>query len=156
SGLCQPLRTWRGVEEALAQLTRVCMYDRAGIGLSDPATVPRTGERIVEDLNTLLTKAGVAPPYVLVGHSAGGLIVRLYAHRYAEKVTGLVLIDTAHEDQFVRFAALLPPEAREKFWQHERGQNCERIDLEALGNEVRAARHLAEMPLAVLTVPPRS
>jgi len=66
---------------------------------------PRTAENIVEELHTLLTNAGIAGPYVLVGHSIGGAYVRLYAHKYPESVVGMVLVDSSHEDQWSRFPA---------------------------------------------------
>lgn len=92
--------TWFRVQPALAKVTRVCSYDRAGIGYSDPGPRPRSRRRIVEELRTLLDRAGVPPPYVLVGHSFGGLDVRLYAGLHPREVAGLVLLDSSHEDHW--------------------------------------------------------
>src|SRR3712207_3512786 len=72
---------------------------------------PRTSQQIVKELHTLLRKAGMAGPYVLVGHSFGGLNVRLYADHYPDAVVGMVLVDAAHEDQWERLLAVLPPAA---------------------------------------------
>lgn len=83
--------------EALAKRSRVFFYDRAGYGWSDRSPHPRTSDRVVAELDTLLTKAGVEPPYILVGDSFGSYNVRLYAHRYPEKVAGMVLTDGLHE-----------------------------------------------------------
>jgi pimeloyl-ACP methyl ester carboxylesterase len=95
--------SWDSVQPEVARFARVCTYDRAGLGWSERGPAPRTAEQIVQELHTLLEGAGVEPPYVLVGHSKGGLFVRLYAHRYAGDVAGMVLVDAAHEQQELRF-----------------------------------------------------
>jgi len=100
---------WSLVQPAVAQLTRACVYDRAGLGWSDPSPRPRTAALMVEELHALLATAEIPGPYVLVGHSLGGLLVRLYAARYPQEVTGLVLVDSAHEQQYRR----APTEIRE-------------------------------------------
>ena len=89
---------WMLVQPSIAQSTRVCAYDRAGMGWSDPGPLPRTPQRIVAELHTLLTTAGIHGPYILVGHSIGGKYVRLYASQYPQDVAGLVLVDARHED----------------------------------------------------------
>lgn len=83
--------------DELARLTRVCMCDRAGYGWSDPSPEPRTSEVIVQEIDAVLTQAGIEPPYLLVGDSFGSYNLRLYAHRFPEKVSGLVLTDGLHE-----------------------------------------------------------
>ncbi|MEO0802958.1 MAG: alpha/beta hydrolase [Cyanobacteria bacterium J06642_2] len=83
--------------ESLAQRSRVVIYDRAGYGWSDLGPHPRTSDRVVTELDALLTGAGIEPPYLLVGDSFGSYNVRLYAHRFPEKVVGLVLTDGLHE-----------------------------------------------------------
>ncbi len=83
--------------EALAKLTRVCIYDRAGYGWSDRGPRRRTSEQIVSELDSLLSRAGIDPPYLLVGDSFGSYNMRLYAHRFPEKVVGMVLTDGLHE-----------------------------------------------------------
>ncbi len=89
---------WSLVQREVAQFARVCTYDRAGYGWSDPGPRPRTSAQIVAELRTLLHRASVPGPYVLVGHSDGGYHVRLFASRYPDEVAGLVLVDPAHED----------------------------------------------------------
>lgn len=104
SGLADPTAVWGLIQPVLARRTRICSYDRAGIGFSEPSGRASTSEHVVEDLHALLRAASIAAPYILVGHSFGGLNVRLYAHRHASEVAGLVLIDPAHEDQVARYA----------------------------------------------------
>jgi pimeloyl-ACP methyl ester carboxylesterase len=82
------------IAPAVARDSRVCVYDRAGRGWSDPAASPPDGAQIATDLHTLLTRAHVPAPYVLAGHSFGGLYVRAYAAKYPDEVAGLVLVDS--------------------------------------------------------------
>lgn len=82
------------IAPAVARDSRVCVYDRAGRGWSDPAASPPDGAQIATDLHTLLDRAQVPGPYVLAGHSFGGLYVRTYAAKYPEQVAGLVLVDS--------------------------------------------------------------
>ncbi len=98
AGLGMTMATWDDVWPLLRKSARVVMYDRAGLGGSDPGPTPRTSEQMVEELRSLLEAIDVAPPYLLVGHSLGGLNVRLFASRYPESVSGLVLIDPTPED----------------------------------------------------------
>lgn len=98
--------SWIGVQPEVAKLTRACVYDRAGLGFSDPAPRPGTSDNAVDDLHTLLTGAGIAPPYILVGNSYGGANVQLYTYRYREEVKGLVLVEAQHEDETDRVDAV--------------------------------------------------
>lgn len=114
SGAGDTLATWDWVVPGLKKLTRTCAYDRAGLGKSDRGPAPRTSERIVAELGHLLARAGVRPPYVLVGHSFGGLNVRLYAARHPDQVAGLVLVDGTPEDFPGIEDSLRTPGEREK------------------------------------------
>lgn len=98
---------WGLVQPQVASFTRVCVYDRAGFGWSDPGPYAHTSDVIVDELHRLLHEAGVDPPYVMVGHSFGGMNVRLYAHRYPDEVAGMVLLDALHEAQFLGSPAFL-------------------------------------------------
>jgi pimeloyl-ACP methyl ester carboxylesterase len=155
----------------VAAFTRVCAFDRPGTVLdidppvrsrSDPVPQPTTVENIVADLHALLQAAGVPGPYVLVGHSFGGLVVRLYASAYPDEVVGLVLVDAAQEETYPAWQALLgptrwaemmnltqqPPEGLENY------PDFERLDLEGSvvqGRQARANEPLRPLPLAVLT-----
>jgi pimeloyl-ACP methyl ester carboxylesterase len=102
SGLGDSYVSWRKVQPQIAKFTRVCSYDRAGMGFSDSSSQPRTSKVIAGELHELLRAAGIAPPYVLVGHSMGGYDVRLYASLYRNEVAGVVLVDASHPDQASR------------------------------------------------------
>lgn len=104
AGLVGSWLDWRRVQPEVARFTRVCAYDRGGYGWSDPSPRPRTPDVIAEELHTLLERAGEKPPFVLVGHSLGGLNVRAYAERYRDQVAGLVLVDSAHPAHPVEFS----------------------------------------------------
>lgn len=93
--------------DELAKLSRVCIYDRAGYGWSDRSPYPRTSNQIVTELNTMLTHAGLEPPYILVGNSFGSYNMRLYAHRYPENAIGLVLTDGLHEGGMLQMSLSL-------------------------------------------------
>jgi pimeloyl-ACP methyl ester carboxylesterase len=151
SGLNQPRITWGRVPAEVATFTRVVVYDRAGLGESNPGPTPRTSQQIVKELHQLLVHAGIPGPYVLVGHSFGGLNIRLYASQYPNEVAGMVLVDASHEDEYSRLAAIMPAQEREAYLLHEGGRNYERVDLLASAAEVRAGGTLKTMPLIVLT-----
>ncbi len=87
--------SWVHVQPAIARITRTCTYDRAGLGWSDPGPLPRTAGRIANELHTLLQRSATPPPYVLVGHSFGGLVAELFALRHTDDVCALILIEPA-------------------------------------------------------------
>lgn len=89
---------WSLVQPGLSEFTRVCSYDLAGFAWSDPGPVPRTMRQEAYELHTLLKAARLKGPYVLIGHSLGGLIARVYAEAYPSEVAGMVLVDATHED----------------------------------------------------------
>lgn len=94
--------SWLLVQDAVARFARTCSYDRAGLGWSARGPLPRTAGRIAEELRVLLENAGEAPPYLLVGHSFGGLVMRVFAGRWPELTAGLVLVDPAQPEDWVR------------------------------------------------------
>jgi pimeloyl-ACP methyl ester carboxylesterase len=105
SGLGVPAIGWKLVQDQVAKFTRVCSYDRAGYSWSDSGPLPRTSLQITRELHALLTTAGEKGPFVLVGHSFGGLNVRVYTGQYPHEVVGMVLVDAMHEDQYQKFPA---------------------------------------------------
>ncbi len=103
---------WFKVQPEIARFTRVCSYDRAGHGWSEPGSKPRTSLKIAQELKGLLDAAGEKAPYVMVGHSFGGYNVRMYASLYSSEVAGLVLVDAEHGDEGPRIEALYSPELK--------------------------------------------
>ena len=98
---------WGLVQPDVSRFTRVCSYDRAGLAWSDPGPTPRTMRQEAYELHTLLKAARVGAPYVLVGHSIGGLIARVYAEQHPGEVAGVVLIDPTHEDTTLMYQGKL-------------------------------------------------
>jgi pimeloyl-ACP methyl ester carboxylesterase len=90
---------WSLVQPEVARTNRVCSYDRAGSGWSDPSKVVETAATVVQDLHAGLRAAGVTPPYVIVGASVGGIYVRMYSIRYPSEVTAMVLVDPSYEER---------------------------------------------------------
>lgn len=144
--------TWARVQPAVARFTRVCWYDRAGSGRSDPGPGPRTSRRMVAELRALLARARVRGPYVLVDASLGGLNAQLFAAAHPREVAGLVLVDAIHPDLDRRIARILGP-AGERARQATLARNAEGVrfaDLLASDAEVRRAGALASVPLVAL------
>jgi pimeloyl-ACP methyl ester carboxylesterase len=93
---------WELVQPQVARFTRICTYDRAGYAWSDVAPEFDTFDQAVHDLHLLLARAGVPGPYVLVGHSLGGMLVRFYQAKYRHDVVGMLLVDSSHEESLQR------------------------------------------------------
>jgi pimeloyl-ACP methyl ester carboxylesterase len=106
AGLNDFFVSWSKVQPEIAGLTRVCSYDRAGLGWSEASPHPRTSEVMVDELHSLLVTSRIEGPYILVGHSFGGIIMRQFAQQFPEEVSGLVLVDSAHEQQVLRLPSL--------------------------------------------------
>ena len=97
SGIAASSLSWSLVQPDIARITRVCAYDRAGFAWSDAASSPRTFDRIVDELASVLDRVAIGEPCVLVGHSFGSFVVRAYAARHPDRVVGLVLVDPPTE-----------------------------------------------------------
>lgn len=98
---------WGLVQPDVARFARVCSYDRAGFAWSDPGPTPNTMRQEAYELHTLLRAAVIKGPYVLVGHSIGGLIARVYAEQYPKEISGMVLVDATHEDTTLMYQGKL-------------------------------------------------
>lgn len=113
--------------DALSDEVRVCVYDRRNVGRSDTVDAPQLPDDVMNDTRTLLEVAGIAPPYVLLGASFGGLVAYLYANRYPDEVAGMVLLDSMFPDEFT-LDHLLPPEVRyQTFDEEDERDSLERI-----------------------------
>lgn len=156
---------WQPVRDALASQTSVLLYDRAGLGRSDPVCLPRSISDFTADLHAVLHSAWIKPPYILVGGSFGGLITTHYAGLYPQEVAGIVLEDSTHPEHDLRTLELLPIEAggespalthfRKLLWQETyeplSTNEEEGLDFPTSIQEMHAAWDLGDIPLIVLT-----
>jgi pimeloyl-ACP methyl ester carboxylesterase len=143
--------SWRDVQPLIGRRTRTCAYDRAGTGSSDAPPGVRDARDEIADLRRLLARARVEPPYVLVGHSYGGVLARVFAHLYPSETAGLVLIDTLGRDGRRRLLAIWPRSQAPKIRRGLATTVMEGVDLavgEAIASKVTS---LGGMPLAVIT-----
>jgi len=104
---------WALVQPEIAKLTQTVSYDRAGYAWSEPGPMPRTGKQICFELHTALNNAGIHPPYILVGQSFGGFIVRAFARYYPKEVAGMVLVEVVQEDQKIFMGGDTPQRIRD-------------------------------------------
>jgi hypothetical protein len=141
------LDTWADLLDPMAGISHVCTYDRAGTGVSDPrpkGTITSMSE--ADELHRLLAAAGIEGPYVVVAHSYGGMIGRLFAAAYRDETDGLVLIDSSHEDEIVPYRRYYGNDP-EGDWVD--GGN--RIDMDATAHALRStARDDGDLPLGVV------
>lgn len=140
--------TWFDLLGPLSRASRVCTYDRAGTGTSDPRPngVRVTGMLEAEELHRLLQGAGIEPPCVVVGHSYGGFISRLFAARYPDETAGLVLVDSSHEDEIHPYRRFYG-DAPEGDWV----DGGDLVDIDATARALReTARDFGDLPLAVV------
>jgi pimeloyl-ACP methyl ester carboxylesterase len=151
AGLGGSSEAWRDVQPSLGRLTRTCAYDRAGLGSSVARPGIHDAGDEIEDLERLLGRAGIAPPYVLVGHSYGGRLVRLFAHAHPHEVAGVVLVDSVGRDQMRRQLAIWPrsmsPAVRRELARPVR----DGVDMAAGEALDRRVHSLGATPLAVVT-----
>jgi len=151
AGAGNGLKTWDKVFDPISEFARVCAYDRPGLGSSEKPPRPQTGSEVTDALHELLQAAGERPPYVMVGHSWGGAIVRLFATRWPAEVTGMVLIDASHEDQLRRFAAVPGAPSPRPSPASPPPPSPEKVDLPGMSVELAKAPWRADIPLVVLT-----
>jgi pimeloyl-ACP methyl ester carboxylesterase len=144
-------RAWRTVWERAARSTRACIYDRAGLGRSDPGPEAATYQSAADDLHALLRTANVPGPRVLVGHSLGGLLARLYAAHHPDEVAGVVLLDGTPVDWFPTLQGLLPDVLAAPLASNPEG--FELADGLAALTPLDAPGTLGDRPLAVIWAP---
>jgi pimeloyl-ACP methyl ester carboxylesterase len=159
---------WQQIASKTAAVTRVCLYDRAGLGGSDPNPKPViTSVDSATDMARALNVAGLNGTFLVVGHSIGGLHAQVFANLYPSKVAGLVLVSTTHPDQLNIWLSLLPPpvdgeskvitDARTfmKTIQSDPHKNEERLDIRQSEEEARKLHTLGSKPVIVLTHSPK-
>ena len=153
AGLGGTSEDWVNIQPAVASFTQVFSYDRAGMGKSEIAPIPRTCKDIVHDLKNLLSAAKLHSPYILVAHSWSGINARWYANQYTDEIVGMVLIDAVHEDKYAHFEKILPEERSNRMWELVRdpSKNDENIDRIASFAQVHNTERLYDFPLIVLT-----
>ena len=153
---------WRAIAQRVAQLTQICLYDRAGRGESDPPPAgKRSSDDIVADLHLALARAGITRPYLLAGHSIGGIFALDFVRLHPREVAGVVLIDSSHPEQVAGWRRVFPnptpgePEAvthaREVLKNMDHADNPESIDIGESYAEAGALQSLGSRPLIVLT-----
>ncbi len=160
---------WRRIAARVSEVARICLYDRAGLGGSDPAPVggPRTSADAAADLEAALRAAKISPPFLLAGHSIGGLHAQVFAARYPDETAGLVLISSTHPDQMDAWLAKLPAATPDepKALSDARGfltrmprdpsLNPENLDVGASSAQAQALRSLGDKPVVVATHSPK-
>ncbi len=154
NGLMAQLTEWHQVLNPLAKDTTTFAYNRPGYGRSDSVPTPRDGMHIVDELRVLLRAVGLNPPYVLVGHSLGGLYMQLFARRYPEEVHALVLVDATHPEQFKGRGAVehWPRWRRAGFFlAMSRVEKAEFAGSNATGEHLLALPELSKKPVIILS-----
>lgn len=155
---------WQGIAAKIAPVTRVCLADRAGLGDSPPSRKsPRTSGDAAAELHAALKQAGVPGPYLLVGHSVGGLHAQVFASQYPDDVAGLVLVSSTHPDQMTTWLSLLPARAPDEAQAitearsfltgmlEDPMKNEEHLDISASAAQARQLTTLGDKPVIVAT-----
>ncbi|MDX6528916.1 MAG: hypothetical protein QOH41_1206 [Blastocatellia bacterium] len=160
AGLGNPLDSWAQIVPSAAEFSTIVAYSRSGLGRSEPGPSHHTAKDSVLELHALLAKLNLKPPYVLVGASYGGILVRLYTSMYPAEVAGLVLVDASHEQQVERYGKLdpkYPAQFRASFEEKlrkdkgaEADEDRESMRIQDAG-AVEGLKPLPDIPIAVLT-----
>jgi pimeloyl-ACP methyl ester carboxylesterase len=154
SGLGMTRETWRDVQDEVSLFTETFSYNRAGYARSPKALGTRDAATVVAELRALLAERGLAPPYLLVGHSLGGLYMQYYARNFPNEVTGLVLVDSSHWEQSERLRAVAPSVAADAARRARSLSGIvaqENAAFELSERQVRDSPPLRPMPLIVLS-----
>jgi pimeloyl-ACP methyl ester carboxylesterase len=149
SGYGWDLNNWNPIKSNISKFANVFLYDRDGIGRSGKSSKPKHSMQIINNLRNLLNKAEVKPPYLLVGHSFGGVNVRLFANKHPEEVAGVILLDSVHEQQNKRMVPLFTEKVQKDYL----GQftvEATLCEFEESLEQVRGIK-LGEIPLLVIT-----
>jgi pimeloyl-ACP methyl ester carboxylesterase len=153
AGLGGTSEDWSKIQPEVAKFSKVISYDRAGLGRSEKASIPRTCANIISDIRNLLVAVNLPSPYILVAHSWSGMNARWYANQYPEEITGMILIDAVHENKYEQFEKILSEERANRMWASVKdpSMNDEYIDRIASIQQVRRTQRVYDFPLIVLT-----
>lgn len=153
AGLGDSSETWNEVQHRISQVTSTLSYDRAGVGRSEAAPAPRTCLDLVDELSELVLALDMEPPYLLVGHSFGGLVARLYASLYPQTISGIVLVDAAPEYKELAYEKVLPEHliAGNREYYENPMLNREKIDKVQSYRQVAEHAWTSSIPLAIIT-----
>jgi pimeloyl-ACP methyl ester carboxylesterase len=153
AGLGSTSEDWIKIQPEVSRFSKVISYDRAGLGRSEKAPIPRTCKDMICDLRNLLVAASLHPPYILVAHSWSGINARWYANQYPDELVGMVLIDAVHENKYERFEKILSEEQANRMWVSikDPSKNDENIDRIASMEQVHSKQAVFDFPLIVLT-----
>ncbi|PYZ94901.1 alpha/beta hydrolase [Salipaludibacillus keqinensis] len=141
---------WDSVISEISMLSNVLIYDRAGLGKSESSSNSRTSSEMIMELKKLLTEAKIEPPYILVGHSFGGVNTRLYATEYSNEVCGLILVDSTPEDYKEKFLPTMPKEFQQAFNKQFVYEGNYEEFMESL-KQVKESKRQLDIPLIVLS-----
>lgn len=143
-------KTWDSIIGEISTFANVFVYDRAGLGKSEPSSNPRTSKEMVKELKELLVKANITPPYIVVGHSFGGVTMRMFASEYRNDVCGLVLVDSTPGDYRERFLPTMSQEFQQAYNNQFVAEGNYDEFMESL-KQVKEARCSLHVPLIVVS-----
>lgn len=153
AGLGDSCESWNGVQERISQIASTLSYDRAGIGRSQDASVPRTCQDLAQELSELLSGIPIEPPYILVGHSFGGLVARLFASINPLLVSGILLVDAVPEYKELAYEKILPEKliAGNRAYFENPMLNSEKIDKIESYKQIVEHSWQSDIPLSIIT-----
>jgi pimeloyl-ACP methyl ester carboxylesterase len=143
-------KAWDSIITEVSKISDVLIYDRAGLGKSESSSRPRTSREMVKELHELLNEARIKPPYILVGHSFGGVNLRLFATEYHSEVCGLILVDSTPEDYRERFLPTMSQEFQQEYNKQFIYEGNYDEFMESL-NQVKESKRKLNVPLIVLS-----
>ncbi len=152
AGLGDTRETWNYIQEEISTGVSSLSYDRAGVGKSDRVEIPRSCMDMVYDLSELLSKVPLEPPFIIVAHSFGGLVARLFASMYPELVAGIILIDSAveYKELFYEKVLLKPQIDANREYYSNPMLNSEKIDKVQSYNQISSNKNLKNIPLTII------
>ncbi|MDA7027048.1 alpha/beta hydrolase [Bacillus sp. CLL-7-23] len=151
AGYATSSETWEPILHDIDEDLGLFVYDRAGLGNSQTSNKLRTADQMVKDLKALLHVGKVKPPYIIVAHSFGAIIARLFASLYSDDIIGLVLLDPACEEQEEKVLPLLPKEAQEDYFKQFSLETSHKLFQQSLYMLKQKQKHLGSTPLLIIS-----